>query len=107
MFILDVNLVGADWMENLRWADTELSMHFRETNTEPSMQFRKANTDPNMHFQKAITEFLLLALLPTLLPISLSVFTPSFNPYITTNLLHHDKGNATCVIYIVFFSAAK
>ena len=25
------NLVGADWIENLRWANTEPSMHFKET----------------------------------------------------------------------------
>ena len=61
------NLVGADWMENLRWAYTEPSMHFRETNMEPSMYFRKANTDPSMHFREANTEFLLLVLLTILL----------------------------------------
>ena len=27
------NIVGADWMESLRWGDTEPSMHFREANT--------------------------------------------------------------------------
>ena len=59
-------------MENLRWANTEPFMHFRETNTEPSMHFRKANTDPSIHFRKASTEFLLLVLFPTLLTISLS-----------------------------------
>ena len=53
------NLVGADWMGNLRWADTEPSMHFRESNTDLSVHFRKANTDPSMHFRKANTEFLL------------------------------------------------
>ena len=60
------NLVGANWIENLRRGDTELSMHFRETNTNPSMQFRKANTDPSMHFSKVNTEFLLQVLLSTL-----------------------------------------
>ena len=35
------------------------------------------------------------------------VFTPSFNPNKTTNLLHHDKHFTLCVLYNVFFSAAK
>ena len=65
------NLMGADCMENLRWAKTEPSMHFRETNTEPSMHFRKANTDPSMQFRKPNTEILVLVLLSTLLTISL------------------------------------
>ena len=39
------NLVGEDCMENLRWANTEPSVHLRKTNTDPSMHFRKANTD--------------------------------------------------------------
>ena len=47
------NLVGADWMENLRWANTDPSMHKRESNTDPSINFRNANTDPSMHFKKA------------------------------------------------------
>ena len=51
------NQVGADWMENLRWANTKPFMHFRETNTDPSMYFRKANTDSSMHFGKANMEF--------------------------------------------------
>ena len=37
------NLVGADGMENMRWANMEPFIHFRETNTDPSMHFRKAN----------------------------------------------------------------
>ena len=53
----------AYWMENLRWANMEPSMHFRETNTEPPMHFRKANTDLFMHFRKANTEVLLIVLL--------------------------------------------
>ena len=52
-----VNLVGADWMENLSWATTKPYFNFRETNTDPSMHFRKAITDPSMHFRKANTEF--------------------------------------------------
>ena len=48
-------------MGNLRWANTEPSMHFRKTNTDLSMHFRKANTDPSMHFRKVNTEFLLPA----------------------------------------------
>ena len=60
------NLVGADCMGNLRWANTEPSMHFRKSNTDPSMLFRKANTDPSVHFRKANTEFLLPALLLSL-----------------------------------------
>ena len=39
------NLVGADCMGNLRWANTEPSMHFRETNMDQSMHFRKDNTE--------------------------------------------------------------
>ena len=56
------NLVGADCMGNMRWANTEPSMHFRKTNTDPSVHFRKANTD-----------CLLLVLLPT------PNFTSKFN----------------------------
>ena len=67
------NLVRADWMETLRWANTEPFVHFRETNTDPSMHFRKANTDPSMHIGKANTELLL----PVLLPISLQVVFPT------------------------------
>ena len=51
------NQVGADGMENLRGANTELSMHFRETNKDPSMHFRKADMDPSMHFRKAIRNY--------------------------------------------------
>ena len=72
------NLVGADWMENLRWANKEPSMHFRETDT--SIHFRKANTDPSMHFRKAITEFLLPVLLLTLLTFSLPTLRPVLLP---------------------------
>ena len=85
------NLVGADCIGNLRWANTEPSMHFRKTNTDPSVHFRKANTDPSMHFRKANMEFLLPVLLPT--PNFTSKFTPSFIHNITINLLHHDECN--------------
>ena len=85
------NLVGADCMGNLRWANTEPSMHFRKTNTDPSVHLRKANTDPSMQFRKANTEFLLQVLLPT--PNFTSKFTPRFIPYITINLLDHDEYN--------------
>ena len=85
------NLVGEDCMGNLRWANTEPSMHFRKTNTDPFVHFRKANTDLSMHFRKANTEVLLLVLLPT--PYFTSKFTPSFIPNITINLLHHDECN--------------
>ena len=74
------NLVGADCMRNLRWA-----------NTEPSMHFRKANTDPSVHFRKANKEFLPPVLLPT--PNFNSKFTPSFISNITINLVHHDECN--------------
>ena len=47
------NHVGADWMENLRWASMDPFMHFRETNTDPSMHFRKAHTESSMNFRKA------------------------------------------------------
>ena len=71
------NLVRADWMENLRMANTEPSMHFRETNKDPPVHFRKANTDPSMHFRKPNKEILVPALHPTLFKISL----PSFHPF--------------------------
>ena len=85
------NLVGADCMRNLRWANTEPSMQFRETNTNPSVHFRKANTNPSMYFRKDYTEFLLPVLLPT--PNFTSMCTPSFIPNITINLLHSDECN--------------
>ena len=44
-------------MGNLRWANTDPSVHFRKTNTDPSVHLRKTNTDPSMHFRKANTEF--------------------------------------------------
>ena len=62
---------GANWMENLRWANTEPSMHFKETNMDPSMHLRKPNTDPSIHFRKANADFLHPVLLPTFLTISL------------------------------------
>ena len=65
------NLGGTDLIEDLRWANTEPSMHVRETNMDPSVHFRKANTDPFMHFGKANTDFLIPAFLPTLLTIAL------------------------------------
>ena len=52
------NLVWADWMENLRWA----------------------NMEPSMHLTKANTEFLLPVLLPTLLMISLPSLLPFLLP---------------------------
>ena len=85
------NLVGADCMGNLRWANTEQSMHFRKTNMNPSVHFRKANTDPSVHFRKGNTEFLLPVLFPT--PNFTSKFTPSFISNITINLSHHDEFN--------------
>ena len=59
------NIVGADCMGNMRWANTETSMHFRKTNTDRSVHVRKANTDPSVHFKKANTGFLLPVLLET------------------------------------------
>ena len=70
------NLVGADCMGNLRWANKGPSMHFRKTNMDPSVHLRKANTDPSVYFRKASTEFLLPVLLPN--PNFTSKFTPSF-----------------------------
>ena len=90
------NLVGADCLENLRWANTEPSMHFRKINTDPSKHFGKANMNPPMHFKKANSEFFLLVLLPT--PNFTSKFTPSFIPNITINLLHHDECNISLPI---------
>ena len=74
------NLVGADCMRNLRWA-----------NMEPPMHFRKTNTDLSVHFRKANTNFLIPVLLPALH--LTSKFTPSFISNITINLLHHDECN--------------
>ena len=71
------NLVGADCMGKLRWANTEPSMHFKKTNTDPYVHFRKANTDPSMHLRKANTEFLLPVLLPILLLSLLQVLFPT------------------------------
>ena len=48
------NQVGADWMENMRRANTEQSMHFTETNTDLSMHFRKANTDTSMYLTNPV-----------------------------------------------------
>ena len=95
------NLVGADWMENLRWANTEPSMHFRETNTDPSMHFRQANTDLSMHFRKTNTEIFAPRVTPNFIhnftSMFTSVFTPTFNPNITTILLHHNEYNVSCL----------
>ena len=77
------NLVGADCIGNLSWANTEPSMHFRKSNTDPSVHFRKPTTNP--HFKKANTEFWLPVLLPT--PNFTSMFTLSFIYNITINLL--------------------
>ena len=88
-------------MENLRWGDTDPSMHFRETSTNPSMHFRKANTDPLVHFRKANMENLLPVLLSTLFTISLQSLLPFsllvFNPNINTNLVHHNEYNVICL----------
>ena len=85
------NLVGADCIGNLRWANPEPSMHFRKTNMDPSVHFRKANTDPSMQFRKANTELLLPVLLPS--PNFTSKFIPRIIPNITINLLHHNECN--------------
>ena len=76
----DSPTVGADCMGNLRWA-----------NTDPSVHFRKANTDPSVHFRKANTDFLFLVLLPT--PNFTSKFTLSFHSNIPINLLHPHECN--------------
>ena len=68
-------------MQNLRWADTELSIHFRATNMDPSIHFRKAHTDPSMNFWKANAEFLLSFLLLTLLTISLTTLPLFFSQF--------------------------
>ena len=81
-------------MGNLRWANTEPSMHFRKTNTDPSVHFRKANMDPSMHFRNVNKEFL-LPVTPQVLPTPnfTSKFNQSFIPNITIDLLHHDEFN--------------
>ena len=81
------NLEGTDWMEDRRWANSEPSMHFRETNTDPTVHFRKASTNPSMHFRKANTEFLVPALLPTLLTIPLPCFYLFLLPVLIPTLL--------------------
>ena len=106
-------------MESLRWANTEPSMHFRETNTDLSVHFRKANSYPSMHFRKANMEFLVPDLLPTLLKNLLPSLFPLYSN-VTTNLIHHNKCNVICpssnsklgplyslFLYIVFFFSAK
>ena len=101
------NLVGAYCIGNLRWANTEPSMHFRKTNTDPPVHLRKANTDPSVHFRKANREFLLPVLLPT--NNFTSKFTPSLISNIPINVLHHDECNiisqvtvnsAHCTFYV-------
>ena len=87
------NLVGTDWMEDLRWANMEPTMHFRETNTDLPVHFRKANTDLSMHFRKVNTKFLVPALLPNLLTISLASLYPFLPPVVIPTYLHHNKWN--------------
>ena len=79
------NLEGTDWMENLSRANTEPTMHFRQTNTDPSVHFRKANTDPSRHFRKANTELLVPVLLPTFLTVSLPSFFLFLLPVVIPN----------------------
>ena len=88
-FLDCVNLVGADCMGNLRWANTELSTYFRKTNTDPSVHFRKANTNPSMHFRKANTEF-----------------CSQFYSQLTISLLSNSKLSplySLCFVHIFFF----
>ena len=68
-----------------------------------SMHLRKANNDPSMHFRKTNTDLLLPVLSSTHNFINnfTSVFTASFNPDITTNLLRHNKGNDQGIV--IFF----
>ena len=83
-------------MENLKWANTEPSMHFRETNTDPSSHFRKANTNPSMHFRKANRNFCCQFYFEVYSQFHFQLyfrFTTSFNPNIITNLLHRNKCN--------------
>ena len=79
------HLEGTDWTEDLRWANTEPIMHFRETNTDPSVHFRKANTDPSRQFRKANTELLVPVLLPTFLTVSLQSLFPFLLPVVIPN----------------------
>ena len=68
-FLDCANLVGSDWVGNLkwyhtepyvpfRWVHTKPSVHFREANTEQSIHFRKVNTEPSMHFRRDNRELL-------------------------------------------------
>ena len=95
------NIVGADCMGNLKWANTEPSTDFRKTNTDPSVHFRKAKTDPSIHFRKANTEFLLPVLLPT--SNFTSMFTSSFIRNISINFLHHDECNIIALVHSFLF----
>ena len=52
------NLVGADWVGNLRLDHMEPSVHLRKANTEPSMHFRKGNRKQSMPFTRDHAEFL-------------------------------------------------
>ena len=83
------NPEGTNWMELLRWANTEQSVNFRATNTDLSVHFRKANMDSSMHFRKANTKFLVPDLPSTLLIILLPTFNPTNLPicYTTTNVM--------------------
>ena len=82
------NLVGSDWVGNLRWDITEPyapfrwvndqsgpSVQFRKANTDPSLQFRKANTDQSMQFKWGHTEFLFCKMLGKNLHESVRPFT--------------------------------
>ena len=98
------NLVGAAWMENLRWANTEPSMHVMGTNTDPSIHFRKAKTDPPMHFRRADTEYLLPVLLPTLLTTSLQSLLPFLKHWPSVLMLSISQNVHPCVRLLVCLS---
>ena len=101
------NLVGADWMENLRWA-----------NTYPIHQIRSFGLGRPIQFCPCILgrplQNFCSPFIPNFIHNFTSSFTSSFCPNITTNWLHHNEYNVICLscncklspLYIVFFSAA-
>ena len=68
------NLVGADWMENLRWANTQRSI--------PSC---------TLNFTQKFTSMF-----------TSGFFSPILHLNITTSFFHHNKGIVLCVSYIVY-----
>ena len=87
-------------MENLRWANTESSMHNRETNRDPSMHLGRPIRICPCILERPIQKFCshLNSQLYSQFHFQVKFcFTASFNPNITTNLLHHNEYNVICL----------